>query len=204
MTGGHVNVNQKPELVLKKNPTDLYTITMRKGMKKDVSSSKHKADQAQVSLINHDQTLVIQKTLDKVTKERDDLSKRLEEAHKEVEILKSKLCVVTEKVINSVKPCNFAVDKGQDLANIPEQDIVHLIETFSLREKNRPLEERIEELETRITLVDTELGKMLHLKSSIEEALYNLSSCRDLEVLQQGVRRLWFQSCEYKYKYRFN
>lgn len=128
----------------------------------------------------------------KVVKERDELNKKLEEALRDNTVWKDKLCHVTEKVLHTVKP-SCTQNLSQNALDLPEQEIIDMIDSLK-PEKNQSLENRIEELETRITLISGELGKLLKLKMDLEAGLMELAKCQDTEFVQHGLRQLWVQS----------
>lgn len=174
--------------------------TMRRGSKTLSSSQwkKLKAAQALAAATTPEDPPASQRTLDRVTKERDELRKNLDAAHKDNEAVKSKLRNVIEKIFSTVNRGQIyspVSPKENDAADVPEEDIAAMLNNLCPIEKNESLEARIEELETRITLVDGELGKLLRLKHNTETELYKLVSCLDLDRMRDTIRYLWLQSC---------
>lgn len=143
-----------------------------------------------------EQPAVSQRTLDRVTKERDELSKKLDAALTDNAKLKNSLCNVTKKVMDITNPTPFLTGSEKDPSEVSEQEVIEMIDRLIPVEKNESLESRIEELETRITLLNGELGKLLKLKLNLEAGLKQLGSCTDLDTMRQTVRHLWLQSCE--------
>ncbi|XP_076443020.1 uncharacterized protein LOC143281659 [Babylonia areolata] len=141
---------------------------------------------------------VSQRTLDRVTKERDEANKKLDAAVKENSNLKTHLRNVAKKVMDTANPTPFLSGTEKDPSEISEQELIALIGTLLPVEKNVTLESRIEELETRITLLSGELGKLLKVKLNVETRLKELGSCQDLDTVQQGLKQLWLESCTTK------
>ena len=151
-------------------------------------------DHAKQSAAVQEQPAVSQRTLDRITKERDELNKKLISALADNDKLKTTLHNVKKKVMDTANPTPFLTGAEKDPSELSEQELISMIGALIPVEKNVPLESKIEELETRITLLSGELGKLFKLKLKTENSLRELGSCQDLETMQQAVKKLWLQS----------
>ncbi|KAL8572553.1 hypothetical protein ACOMHN_040457 [Nucella lapillus] len=139
-----------------------------------------------------------QRTLDRITKERDELNKKLEASLKDNADLKTSLRNIAKKAMDNSNPTPFLTGTEKDPSEISEQELITLIGTLVPVERNVTLEARIEELETRLTLFSGELGKLLKLKLNVETKLKEVVSCYDLEAVHQSMKQLWLQSSSTK------
>ena len=153
-------------------------------------------EQTKLATTAPEQPAISQRTLDRVTKERDELSKKLDAALKDNAKLKNTLYNINKKVMDITNPTPYFTGSEKDSSEVSEQEVIEMIDRLILVEKNESLESRLEELETRITLLNGELGKLLKLKLNLESGLKQLDSCKDLDTMRQTAKYLWLQSCE--------
>jgi hypothetical protein len=154
-------------------------------------------DHAKLNTAPPEEPKISQRAFDQTTKERDELKKNFEAAQKENAKLRWRIYEITKKVMDTANPTPFRTGKEKDPGDVSEVELFDMLDTLVPIEHNVSLEARLEELETRITLLNGEVGKLLKLKMSMENSLRGLDTCRDLEDMRRTVRTLWLQSCEY-------
>ncbi|KAK7103703.1 centrosomal protein of 128 kDa-like [Littorina saxatilis] len=137
---------------------------------------------------------ISQRTLDRVTKERDDLKKKLDASLKHMTELKRTIRNIAKKAMDVANPTPFLTGSEKDPSDMTEEEVIEMIGKLVPAEKNESFESRIEELETRITLLSGELGKLFKLKLNLEDGLNELSSCQDLNTMRDTVKQLRYQS----------
>ncbi|XP_041353609.1 desmoplakin-like [Gigantopelta aegis] len=138
--------------------------------------------------------------LDVLSKENKELKSCLTKTEEQNLELKEKLRSLTYEIIDSSNKAEkqLEFDPNMDVVDIPLDELKSLIAMLSTshtKAKSSLFETRIEEVETRITLLSGELGKLVKLKLKVQNGLQGIISCSDLEDAKKQARQLWIESC---------
>ena len=142
--------------------------------------------------------------LEVLSKENKELKLTLEQSEEENKLLKEKLRGLTFEIIDSSNKGEkqFEIDPNKDILDISLDELKSMITMHSRsrgKVKSSQFETRIEEVETRITLLSGELGKLVKLKLKVQNGLQSINSCLDVEDAKKQARQLWVESCKYLY-----
>ncbi|XP_067681620.1 uncharacterized protein [Haliotis asinina] len=144
------------------------------------------------------------KHLDDLNKESSQLREQVTTLQTENEEMKEKLRILTLRLVEAGKQRGNEMDfdTNCDILEIPLLELLAVIaelnrngvKTGSHKLKDFD-ENRLEELETRVTLLNTELAKLFKLKLKIENGLQSMDRCQDVGELRKKAKYLWYESC---------
>ena len=115
-----------------------------------------------------------------------ELSREVENLTTENQLLKSTIGAVIDKLIENAKIKGVKVSRDVENPNVSEvsaDSLVSLTEKLTAeKRKSDTMEFRVEELETRITHLNTELAKLLRTRVNVENGLDELlTNCQTFE-----------------------
>ncbi|KAK0058464.1 nuclear distribution protein nudE-like 1 [Biomphalaria pfeifferi] len=107
-----------------------------------------------------------------------------------------KLQVITQQIID-VNFDNYKAPQDIALVDIPLADILTIITNLTITPSNKlhSYELQIEELETRVTQLNSELAKLIKLKLKLENELKDMDRMYTVEDLKVQAKRLWYDCC---------
>uniref|UniRef100_A0A2C9LA31 Death domain-containing protein n=1 Tax=Biomphalaria glabrata TaxID=6526 RepID=A0A2C9LA31_BIOGL len=107
-----------------------------------------------------------------------------------------KLQVITQQIID-VNFDNYKAPQDIALVDIPLADILTIITNLTITPGNKlhSYELQIEELETRVTQLNSELAKLIKLKLKLENGLKDMDRMYTVEDLKVQAKRLWYDCC---------
>lgn len=108
-----------------------------------------------------------------------------------------KLQVITQQIID-VNFDNYKAPQDIALVDIPLADILTIITNLTITPGNKlhSYELQIEELETRVTQLNSELAKLIKLKLKLENGLKDMDRMYTVEDLKVQAKRLWYDCCK--------
>ncbi|XP_046557944.1 uncharacterized protein LOC124267114 [Haliotis rubra] len=144
------------------------------------------------------------KHLDDLNKESSQLREQVITLQTENEEMKEKLRILTLRLVEAGKQrgSEMDFDTNCDILEIPLLELLAVIADLNGNEVKTGShqlkdfdENRLEELETRVTLLNTELAKLFKLKLKVENGLQNMDRCQDVGELRKKAKYLWYESC---------
>ncbi|XP_046373056.1 uncharacterized protein LOC124146684 [Haliotis rufescens] len=144
------------------------------------------------------------KHLDDLNKETSQLREQVTTLQTENEQIKEKLRTLTLRLVEAGRQSGNEMDfdANCDILEIPMIELLAVIAELNRNgvktrsHKSKDFDEnRLEELETRVTLLNTELAKLFKLKLKVENGLQDLDRCRDDGELRKKAKYLWYESC---------
>lgn len=133
---------------------------------------------------------------DELIKANEDLCREVESLNDENQLLKSTLTAVIDKLIENAKikgvkvPSEIA--ENANVTEIPAVSLVSLTDQVTSESyKGNTVAHRVEELETRITHLNSELAKLLRTRVNVENVLDEiLNDCESMEEIKLKAQDL--------------
>ncbi|XP_060570587.1 uncharacterized protein LOC132728898 [Ruditapes philippinarum] len=124
-----------------------------------------------------------------------ELCREVESLNEENQLLKSTITSVIDKLIENAKIKGIKIPReieNPDVTEIPSECLVALTEKMTAEShKSNTMEYRVEELETRITHLNTELAKLLRTRVNVENGLDEiLNDCDNVDEIKVKAREL--------------
>ncbi|XP_053399450.1 uncharacterized protein LOC128557027 [Mercenaria mercenaria] len=132
---------------------------------------------------------------EEIIKANTELCREVESLNEENQLLKSTVTAVIDKLIENAKIKGIKVSKvieNPNVTEIPAESLVALTEKMTAESrKSDTMEYRVEELETRITHLNTELAKLLRTRVNVENGLDEiLNDCDNVDEIKVKTKEL--------------
>lgn len=132
---------------------------------------------------------------DELIQANSELCREVESLNEENQLLKSTVTAVIDKLIENAKIKGIKIPKeieNPDVTEIPAESLVMLTEKMTAEShKSNTMEYRVEELETRITHLNTELAKLLRTRVNVENGLDEiLNDCDNIDDIKIKAKDL--------------
>ena len=138
--------------------------------------------------------------LEQLTTDNEELESRVENLTKEKRELKKRLDSLATTLVEDAEIKGYEFQKDDtslspnELTNDTLLDIINFLAHRRDKKKKGPVENRIEELETRITHLNMELAKMLKVRLKLENGLDDIQNCGSLEEAKSKARFMMFEA----------
>lgn len=132
---------------------------------------------------------------DELLQANSDLCREVEALNEENQLLKNTVTAVIDKLIENAKIKGIKIPRdieNPNVTEIPADSLVSLTEKMTAEShKSNTVEYRVEELETRITHLNTELAKLLRTRVNVENGLDEmLNDCDNVEDIKVKAKEL--------------
>lgn len=129
-----------------------------------------------------------------LTEQNAELMKQLDENRENLKMCEDKLSFLTVTLLRNIDPRDFGVRPDADPLLVPTKALEQMVSSLSAKKKVREVsvEARIEELETRVTQMNSEMAKMCKKSIAYENGLHDLLSSTNLDEVKDKIYDLQF------------